>query len=67
VGSRQIVLIDEVNESTAIARSTADAPEIDGVVHMDVAGYDIAAGDFIEVSITGANEHDLFAEVPEDN
>lgn len=67
VGSRQIVLIDEVNESTAIARSTADAPEIDGVVHLDVAGYDIAAGDFIEVSITGANEHDLFAEVPEDN
>ena len=64
IGSRQVVLIDEVGESMAIARSASDAPEIDGVVHVSVDEYDIEPGDFIEVIITGADEHDLMAEIP---
>lgn len=61
VGSTQLVIIDEVNADGAIGRSTADAPEIDGKVHINES-FDLAAGDIIEVTITGADEYDLFAE-----
>jgi len=64
IGTKQIVLIDEVGDTTAIARSASDAPEIDGVVHVTVDDYDIEPGDFIEVDITGADEHDLFGVIP---
>lgn len=64
IGTRQVVLIDEVGESAAVARSASDAPEIDGVVHVTVDDYDIEPGDFIEVEITGADEHDLFGVIP---
>jgi len=65
IGTTQIVLIDEVGESVALARSASDAPEIDGVVHVAVDDYDIEPGDFIEVLVTGADEHDLIASIPE--
>jgi len=65
IGRRQIVLIDSVGDTDAVARSASDAPEIDGVVHVSVDDYDIEPGDFIEVDITGADEHDLFAVIPE--
>ena len=64
IGSRQIVLIDTVGKTDAVARSASDAPEIDGIVHVSVDDYDIEPGDFIEVDITGANEHDLFGVIP---
>ena len=63
VGSRQVVLIDTVDGDNAIARSSSSAPEIDGVVHVVVDDYDIAPGEFIEVDITGADEHDLFGTI----
>ncbi len=63
VGSRQVVLIDSVEGEHAIARSSADAPEIDGVVHVSVDDYEIEAGDFIEVDVVRADEHDLFGEI----
>lgn len=63
VGSRQVVLIDSVEGEHAIARSSADAPEIDGVVHVPVDDYEIEAGDFIEVDVVRADEHDLFGEI----
>ncbi len=63
VGTRQVVLIDSVEENHAIARSSADAPEIDGVVHIDVDDYEIEAGDFIEVDVTSTDEHDLFGKI----
>jgi ribosomal protein S12 methylthiotransferase len=65
VGQKQIVLVDEVHPDHLVARSIADAPEIDGSVIIE-GGWDIEPGDFIEVSITGSDEHDLFAEVCED-
>jgi ribosomal protein S12 methylthiotransferase len=61
VGSRMVVLVDEVGEDALIARSAADAPEIDGNVIVQGA-WELEPGDFIEVEITAANEHDLFAE-----
>lgn len=65
VGTRQVVLIDEVGETTAIARSSSDAPEIDGVVKFDVDDFDIAPGDVIEVDIVASDEYDLIAKIPE--
>lgn len=62
VGSVMTVLVDDVDEEgVRIARSYADAPEIDGLVF--VAGSEAEPGDFIEVEITDADTHDLFAEV----
>ena len=63
VGQTLVVLIDEVNESgVAIARSTADAPEIDGIVYVE-KGSHLAAGAFAEVVITASNEHDLAGQI----
>ncbi len=61
VGHRLTVLVDEVLEDQVIARSYADAPEIDGTVIIDGA-WDLSPGDFIEVDVTGSLEHDLIAE-----
>lgn len=60
VGSREIVLVDEVHDEQVIARSYADAPEIDGTVIIDGA-WELEPGNFIEVEITASGEHDLFA------
>ena len=43
-----------------MARSYADAPEIDGNVIVPGA-WDLEAGDFIAVEVTGAGDHDLWA------
>ena len=59
------VLIDGVDEQDRlVGRSYADAPEIDGNVIIN-GGWDVEPGDFIEVNITGSDQHDLFAEVIE--
>ena len=58
VGTRQRVLVDEVDEDGAVARSAADAPEIDGIVRID-DGQKLKPGQFAEVEIIHADEHDL--------
>ncbi|SFN95467.1 30S ribosomal protein S12 methylthiotransferase RimO [Nitrosospira briensis] len=60
IGSRMIVLVDEIQKNKAVARSTADAPEIDGVVYVSKV-KNVKPGDFIEVEVTGADAHDLRA------
>ncbi|MDC7699822.1 30S ribosomal protein S12 methylthiotransferase RimO [Vogesella indigofera] len=62
IGQRLQVLVDEIDEEgTAVCRSYADAPEIDGLVFVeDAAG--LAVGDFVEVEIVDASEHDLWGE-----
>ena len=60
VGRTMEVLVDAVDGSEAIARSSADAPEIDGVVR--VAGAKrFRVGQLATVTITGADAHDLRA------
>ncbi len=59
IGQRMTVLIDEVDEEGAIARSVADAPNIDGVVYLNEF-FDCKPGDFIEVTIEHADEYDLW-------
>ncbi|MGD8309365.1 MAG: 30S ribosomal protein S12 methylthiotransferase RimO [Chromatiales bacterium] len=61
VGSRQIVLVDEADDDRVVARSSADAPEIDGRVFID-GPWELDPGDFVEVEITGSDEHDLWAQ-----
>ncbi len=61
IGETMTVLVDAHEaDGTAIARSAADAPEIDGVVRI-AAGGRLPVGGFARVRITGASEHDLVA------
>jgi ribosomal protein S12 methylthiotransferase len=62
VGREMLVLIDEVLEGRIVARGPGDAPEVDGQVIIDGDWEDVGPGDFIEVRVTGYDEHDLFAE-----
>ena len=61
VGTVQRCLVDALDGDLAIARSKADAPEIDGVVQIqDGAAAGLQPGQFVDVRILGADEHDLF-------
>jgi ribosomal protein S12 methylthiotransferase len=60
VGRTLEVLVDEVRGATAIGRSAADAPEIDGLVRVKGA-KGAKPGDFIRARVTAALEHDLEA------
>ncbi len=65
IGSKQQVLIDAVDERGAIARSFADAPEIDGQVYI-LDGQHLNTGDLVDVKITAADEYDLSSYLCED-
>jgi ribosomal protein S12 methylthiotransferase len=59
VGSVQRVLIDAVDGSGATGRSSADAPEIDGVVTV-AADARLRVGEFFDVRIERTDLHDQF-------
>ena len=59
IGRTETVLVDEVVEQGAVARSKADAPEIDGQVFIDGANH-LQVGDWVDVLIEDADEHDLW-------
>ena len=61
IGQTMTVLVDSYSEEgLTLARSKADAPGIDGEVILD--GFeDVKPGDFVEVKIVSATEHDLIA------
>jgi len=62
VGQEITVLVDGHDEhGNAVARSAADAPEIDGVVRV-AGGGKLATGSFARVRITGSDLHDLNAQ-----
>lgn len=60
VGRTLTVLIDHVEGSNAIGRSSADAPEIDGIVNIRNASH-LKPGEFAQVRVIRAAEHDLYA------
>jgi ribosomal protein S12 methylthiotransferase len=60
VGRTLRVLIDRIEGDVAIARSTSDAPEIDGVVRILAAGT-LKVGDFADVRIVRSDAYDLEA------
>ena len=59
IGRMLEVIIDAVEDEGATGRSQADAPEIDGEVHLRDAGH-LKQGDIVRVEIEDADEHDLF-------
>jgi ribosomal protein S12 methylthiotransferase len=59
-GSVQRVLVDECGPDGAVGRSSADAPEIDGVVHI-AAHPRLKVGEFFDVLVEGTDAHDLHA------
>ncbi|MBK5968463.1 MULTISPECIES: 30S ribosomal protein S12 methylthiotransferase RimO [Thiorhodovibrio] len=61
VDQDMIVMIDRIEPNRCIARSHADAPEIDGEVIIPGA-WEVEPGDFIMVRITDSTEHDLIGE-----
>ena len=60
IGRTIKVLVDEVTTDGAVARSAADAPEIDGTV-LIADGHKLKPGQFADVLVVGASEHDLHA------
>jgi ribosomal protein S12 methylthiotransferase len=62
VGRTLEVMIDEVDGGAVLARSHADAPEIDGVVRVR-GSRGARPGDMMRVRVTAAGEHDLQAAV----
>jgi ribosomal protein S12 methylthiotransferase len=64
VGKTIRVLIDKVERSGGVGRSSADAPEIDGVVYVK-APFEphkkLVVGEFVDVVVTSSDAHDLWA------
>ena len=60
IGRRLTVLVDHVDADGVVARSTSDAPEIDGMVRIR-DGAALKPGEFVEVVVEGADAHDLEA------
>src|SRR5690606_21643727 len=64
VGTVQQCIVDAIDGELAIARSKADAPEIDGLVQVqDGREAGLRPGQFVDVEILGSDEHDLYGEV----
>ncbi|MGV6859731.1 MAG: 30S ribosomal protein S12 methylthiotransferase RimO [bacterium] len=59
IGQRMTVLVDAHDEDDTVARSAADAPEIDGLVFVE--DIHLPIGEFAEVEIVDAGDHDLWA------
>jgi len=64
LGKTLKVLVDAVDRNGAIARSGADAPEIDGVVHI-TGGTKLKPGDWATVKIERADAHDVWGSLVE--
>ncbi|MDE1960134.1 MAG: 30S ribosomal protein S12 methylthiotransferase RimO [Xanthomonadaceae bacterium] len=58
IGKTLKALVDHADGDDAIARTGADAPEIDGVLRIR-AGRNLKPGQFVDVRVEAADEHDL--------
>ena len=59
VGKTLTVLVDSIDNDKAVARSAADAPEIDGNVHVS-SRLPLRVGDIVTVKIDRADAYDLY-------
>ncbi|WP_133129817.1 30S ribosomal protein S12 methylthiotransferase RimO [Legionella yabuuchiae] len=59
IGSQQVVLVDSIDEDCIIARSSSDAPEIDGLVYLPM-NPKIKSGTFVQTMITDSDDYDLY-------
>ncbi|MDT0594482.1 30S ribosomal protein S12 methylthiotransferase RimO [Glaciecola petra] len=60
IGNEYNVIIDEVNSEGAVARSFGEAPEIDGLIHINNE-HELSPGERVWVEIIHSDEHDLWA------
>ena len=68
IGKTRDVIIDEIDteEKMIIARSSSDAPDIDGLVYIDMPdSHQCQVGDITQVTITGTDEYDMWATLAE--
>jgi len=66
IGQKTRVLVDSQNTQGGVARSYADAPEIDGVIFVAPAqkiSKKYRMGEFVKVNISDVSGHDLLANV----
>ncbi len=66
IGQVLPVIIDEVDEDGAVARTQGDAPEIDGLVYLNDE-FSVRPGDIVAVTITHADEYDLWGRLNADH
>lgn len=62
IGTQQTVLVDAITNEHIIARSSADAPEIDGLVYLD-PDPNVRVGQFVQAKITDSLEYDLIGKI----
>ena len=62
VGTTVKVIVDLVDEDSAICRTQADAPEIDGNLFIDKNFSHLRPGDLLTVKVDEANDYDLWGE-----
>ena len=65
IGTKQMVLIDQITDEHIIARSMSDAPEIDGLVYLPLA-KEVSIGDLLQVHIQDSDDYDLFGDYTQD-
>jgi ribosomal protein S12 methylthiotransferase len=68
IGKTRDVIIDAIDteENTIIARTTSDAPDIDGLVYIEMSeNNNYQVGDITQVSITDTDEYDMWAKLIE--
>ncbi|QEP44810.1 30S ribosomal protein S12 methylthiotransferase RimO [Ectothiorhodospiraceae bacterium BW-2] len=64
IGEQSVAIIDEALGGQWVGRTPAEAPEIDGVVWLDSREPSrYQAGDVVDIEVTAADEHDLFATI----
>ena len=63
VGTRQTVIVDEVDEEAATCRTRFDAPGVDGHLYVDEGFEGLAPGDLVEVEVEEADAVDLWGRV----
>ncbi len=66
VGMEMAVLIDDVTHEGAVGRTYADAPEIDGQVHL-AGATDLSPGDMVMAHIDKSDDYDLHGHVVADD
>jgi len=59
VGRTMEVMVDSIDQDHAVGRTKGDAPEVDGIVEINLSGSNPSPGDVIQVEITSATEYDL--------
>ena len=62
IGQKLQVIVDQTHSSGYLARSYAEAPEIDGLVYIET-DQPLIAGQFYQVEITDRDEYDCYAKL----